>query len=126
MIRFRQTVLALTVASVALCASACREAAPTSSTSGASASPATANGATAPMTASSPIVLASPIDPTKPIPMPSGAAGAMPNALNAIPEQMRRPLTLDEINKLPPETRDMILKAQGRLPAAGAAAPAKK
>ena len=55
--------------------------------------------------------------------MPSGAAGAMPNALNAIPEQMRRPLTLEEINKLPAETRDMILKAQGR---AGAAAPAKK
>ena len=123
MIRFRQTVFALTFASAALCASACREAAPTNSTSGASASPAAANGTTAPLTASSPIVLASPIDPTKPIPMPSGAAGAMPNALNAIPEQMRRPLTLEEINKLPPETRDMILKAQGR---AGAVTPAKK
>ncbi len=123
MIHFRQTVFALTVASAALGASACREATPAISTSGTSASPAAANGATAPMTASSPIVLASPIDPTKPIPMPSGAAGAMPNALNAIPEQMRRPLTLEEINKLPAETRDMILKAQGR---AGAAAPAKK
>ncbi len=123
MIRFRQTVFALTFASAALCASACREAAPTSSTSNATANPAATGGGADAMTASSPVVLASPIDPTKPIPMPSGAAGAMPNALNAIPEQMRRPLTLEEINKLPPETRDMILKAQGR---AGAVTPAKK
>ena len=32
-------------------------------------------------------------------------------------QRMTRPLTLEEINKLPPETRDMILRAQGRLPA---------
>lgn len=35
----------------------------------------------------------------------------------AIWDRMTRPLTLEEINRLPPETRDMILKAQGRLPA---------
>ncbi|HEX4945417.1 MAG TPA: hypothetical protein VFZ34_01975 [Blastocatellia bacterium] len=39
-------------------------------------------------------------------------------------ERMTRPLTLEEINKLPPETRDMILRAQGRLPASPA--PKKK
>jgi hypothetical protein len=44
----------------------------------------------------------------------------MPNGLNAIPERLRRPLSLEEINALPPETRDMILRAQGRLPAATA------
>ena len=31
-----------------------------------------------------------------------------------IPDRLRRPLTLEEIMKLPPETRDMILRAQGR------------
>ncbi len=39
-------------------------------------------------------------------------------------QRMTRPLTLEEINKLPPETRDMILRAQGRLPASPA--PNKK
>lgn len=39
-------------------------------------------------------------------------------------QRMTRPLTLEEINKLPPETRDMILRAQGRLPASPA--PKKK
>ena len=122
MIRVWQTLFLVTWLGGALLISACREKASTSSMPNATASPVTAAGGGA-MTASSPIVLASPIDPTKPIPMPSGAASAMPNALNAIPEQMRRPLTLEEINKLPPETRDMILKAQGR---AGAVTPAKK
>jgi hypothetical protein len=124
MIRFRQTFFALAFASVTLCVSACREAAPNHSTTTTTASPAAA--ASAATTASSPVVLASPLDPTKPIPLPSGATGAMPNSLNAIPERLRRPLTLEEINALPPETRDMILKAQGRLPATGAATPAKK
>ncbi|NOT58631.1 MAG: hypothetical protein HOP19_00220 [Acidobacteria bacterium] len=126
MIRFRQTLFALTFAGATLCASACREAAPSNSTANATASPAAAAGDAGAAAASSPVVLASPIDPTKPIPMPSGAAGAMPNSLNAIPERLRRPLTLEEINALPPETRDMILKAQGRLPAKGAATPTKK
>ena len=31
-----------------------------------------------------------------------------------IPEMLRRPLTHEEIMKLPPETRDMILRAQGK------------
>ena len=39
-------------------------------------------------------------------------------------QRMTRPLSLEEINKLPPETRDMILRAQGRLPASPA--PKKK
>lgn len=43
---------------------------------------------------------------------------------NSIPDRLRRPLTLEEINKLPPETRDMILRAQGRL--APSPAPKKK
>jgi hypothetical protein len=42
----------------------------------------------------------------------------------ALWERMTRPLTLEEINQLPPETRDMILRAQGRLPASPA--PKKK
>lgn len=33
-------------------------------------------------------------------------------------DRMYRALTLEEINQLPPETRDMILRAQGRMPAA--------
>lgn len=39
-------------------------------------------------------------------------------------QRMTRPLTREEIDKLPPETRDMILRAQGRLPASPA--PKKK
>lgn len=31
-----------------------------------------------------------------------------------IPESLRRPLTHEEIMRLPPETRDMILRAQGK------------
>lgn len=34
--------------------------------------------------------------------------------LKALPEQMRRPLTLEEIKNLPPESRDVILKAIGQ------------
>jgi len=32
-----------------------------------------------------------------------------------IPESLRRPLTREEIERLPPPARDMILRAQGRL-----------
>ena len=39
-------------------------------------------------------------------------------------QRMTRPLSLEEINNLKPETRDMILRAQGRLPASPA--PKKK
>ena len=51
----------------------------------------------------------------------SAPAPAKPNAeapasaaLNGIPEQLRRPLTRAEIDKLPPEVREMILRAQGQ------------
>ena len=123
MIRMGQAILFTPLTSGALLVSACREQATTGSTSTATASPTAA--AAAPLTASSPVVLASPLDPTKPIPLPQAANG-MPKALDAIPERLKRPLTLEEINALPPETRDMILQAQGRLPAKGAATPAKK
>ena len=125
MIRFWQTLMIMTFVSGALCLSACREKAQTNgATPNAGASPA-AGTAGMPLTASSPVVLASPVDPTKPISLPAAVNG-MPKTLDAIPERLKRPLTLEEINALPPETRDMILRAQGRLPAAGAAAPAKK
>ncbi|HWQ31936.1 MAG TPA: hypothetical protein VNQ79_03565 [Blastocatellia bacterium] len=46
------------------------------------------------------------------------AAGASPAVAAtvppAIPEALRRPLTIEQICALPPATRDMILKAQGR------------
>ena len=122
MIRMGQAILFTTLTSGVLLVSACREQATTGSTSTATASP---TAAAVPFTASSPVVLASPLDPTKPIPLPQAANG-MPKALDAIPERLKRPLTLEEINALPPETRDMILQAQGRLPAKGAATPAKK
>jgi dipeptidyl aminopeptidase/acylaminoacyl peptidase len=54
--------------------------------------------------------------------------GATNSAMAGIPERLRRPLTVEEINQLPPEIRDMILRAQGRLQGSAsnnaAAAPA--
>jgi dipeptidyl aminopeptidase/acylaminoacyl peptidase len=41
-------------------------------------------------------------------------SGATNSSLAGIPERMRRPLTVEEINQLPPEIRDLILRAQGR------------
>lgn len=41
-------------------------------------------------------------------------------------QRMTRPLSLEEINKLPPEVRDTILRAQGRLPASPSPSPKKK
>jgi predicted small lipoprotein YifL len=38
----------------------------------------------------------------------------------SVMEKLTRPLTLEEINRLPPDVRDMILRAQGRLPASPA------
>lgn len=65
-----------------------------------------------------------------PIVPPAGKDGKAKNDQKALPpdlwERMTRPLTLEEINKLPPETRDMILRAQGRLPASPTPAPKKK
>ena len=119
MIRIWQTISFVALAAGALIVVGCREKAQTGATPTASASPVAAASSPGAMVASSPVVLASPMDPTKPMPMPQAANG-MPKSLDAIPERLRRPLTLEEINALPPETRDMILKAQGRLPAAGA------
>lgn len=84
------------------------------SVSGAAASPAPASSIPAPMM--SPIA-------------PDAKAGGKPAKDQkplppALWERMTRPLTLEEINQLPPETRDMILRAQGRLPASPA--PKKK
>ena len=71
--------------------------------------------------------------------MPSGAPPAAPNFKGgkdakadqkALPpvigDRLYRALTLEEINQMPPETRDMILRAQGRLPASPAPSPKKK
>ncbi|NOT60217.1 MAG: S9 family peptidase [Acidobacteria bacterium] len=53
---------------------------------------------------------------------PAAAETPANTALNGIPEQLRRPLTRAEIDKLPPEVREMILRAQGQAIAnAGAA-----
>lgn len=61
---------------------------------------------------------------------PAGKDGKAKSDQKALPpdiwERMTRPLTLEEINKLPPETRDMILRAQGRLPGSPSPSPAKK
>ena len=70
-----------------------------------------------------------------PLPAPStaGASGANkpePNEQKKLPsvieDRLKRALTLEEINQLPPEIRDTILRAQGRLPASPAPAPKKK
>lgn len=55
---------------------------------------------------------------------PATAAAAQPSGSGTpmvqgtippqIPEILRRPLTPEEIMRLPPETRDMILRAQGK------------
>jgi hypothetical protein len=44
---------------------------------------------------------------------PVGSPGPLATIPPQIPERLRRPLTREEIMKLPPETRDMILRAQG-------------
>lgn len=50
------------------------------------------------------------------IPPPNGK-DAPKNLPNVIGDRLYRALTLEEINQLPPATRDAILRAQGRLPA---------
>lgn len=71
------------------------------------------------------------VAPTLATPPPSGAVVPPPNGKdapknlpNVIGDRLYRALTLEEINQLPPETRDAILRAQGRLPASPA--PKKK
>lgn len=78
------------------------------------------------------------IAPTLVVPSPQ-ASGAPPtinpnkpgqNAQKAPPsfieDRLKRALTLEEINRLPPEVRDAILRAQGRLPASPTPLPKKK
>lgn len=48
---------------------------------------------------------------------PANGKDAPKNLPNVIGDRLFRALTLEEINKMPPETRDAILRAQGRLPA---------
>lgn len=43
-----------------------------------------------------------------------GATPAAAKLPPSIPESVKRPLTVEEICNLPPDARDMILKAQGR------------
>lgn len=65
-------------------------------------------------------------------PIPNSQAGnnqAKTDAKSLPPvigDRLYRALTLEEINQLPPATRDMILKAQGRLPASPSPTPKKK
>lgn len=70
--------------------------------------------------------------------MPTPQASGMPKATippgqagqkappSFIEDRLKRALTLEEINRLPPEIRDTILRAQGRLPASPAPSPKKK
>jgi hypothetical protein len=51
------------------------------------------------------------------IPPPSGKSAAAQPMPPALMEKLTRPLTREEIDKLPPDVRNMILRAQGRLPA---------
>ena len=102
-------VLLCFVATVLL-VSACREKAQSNAQPAAQASP-------APVAAGSPQPGAS-VNPNQAV-----APGQMPKNLNDIPERLRRPLTLEEIKALPPESRDMILKAIGKPELAGSPAP---
>jgi hypothetical protein len=127
----RTTFLAISLASglAGLVASGCREkqSAGSQTNTPAAAQPAAAGNVTAP---------AAPADAsaggaanTAASPAPTIViTGKNVTPLDQIPERVRRPLTLEEINQLPPEVRDMILRAQGRLPASPApkASPATK
>ncbi len=55
---------------------------------------------------------------TSPESVPGAKAVIAENpAFSGIPERLKRPLTREEIDQLPPATRDLILKAQGAVPA---------
>jgi hypothetical protein len=87
--------------------SGCREKAQTSA-------PPQANTAASPPQTSPANSTASPLPAGSVNPNQAIVPGQMPKSLDAIPEQLRRPLTLEEIKRLPPESRDMILKAIGQ------------
>jgi hypothetical protein len=112
----------LLLISTVVFAGACREKAQTNAPAAASASPSPQQGVNLPANvAVSPLPGAS-VNPSQAIAVP----GQMPKSLNDIPERLRRPLTLEEIKQLPPETRDMILKAIGQPVPAGSPAPSPK
>ena len=104
--------IVLLLVSTAVLASACREKAQAPANATASPQP-SVNAAAAPQAAGS-------INPNQAFAVP----GQQPKSLNDIPERLRRPLTLEEIKQLPPESRDMILKAIGQ--PVPSASPAKK
>lgn len=115
----------LLLISIAVFAGACREKAQTNAPAQASASPSPRQGVNLPATAANPTGSPQPgasVNPNQAIAVP----GQMPKDLNQIPERLRRPLTLEEIKQLPPETRDMILKAIGQPVPAGSPTPKKK
>jgi hypothetical protein len=70
--------------------------------------------ATPPAVAGKPAVTPNPNSSTAQMSKDAAQAKPLPPALM---EKLTRPLTLEEINRLPPDVRDMILRAQGRLPA---------
>ena len=114
--------LPLFLISTALFVGACREKAQTNAPAAASVSPSPQQGVTLPATAVGSPQPGASVNPSQAIAVP----GQMPKSLNDIPERLRRPLTLEEIKQLPPETRDMILKAIGQPVPAGSPAPKKK
>lgn len=91
-------------------------------------------GSVAPSTATSsgsvsPTVVPTVVIPPAPMPPPINGKQAKSEQKPLPPDlwnRMTRPLTLEEINKLPPEVRDTILRAQGRLPASPSPSPKKK
>lgn len=68
--------------------------------------------------------------PSSPLPNGKGgnaqAKGDPKNMPPALWQQLTRAKTLEEIKQMPPETRDAILRAQGRLPASPSPSPKKK
>jgi hypothetical protein len=115
--RLPKLLFVLAISVVVLGAFGCRDKAQSGAQPTAQASPQAA-------AAASPTVVASPgaANPNQAIAVP----GQVPKSLEAIPERLRRPLTLEEIKQLPPETRDMILKAIGQPVPSPSPSPKKK
>lgn len=111
----------LLLISITVFIGACREKAQTNAPAQASASPSPQQGVTLPANAVGSPQPGASVNPNQAIAVP----GQMPKDLNQIPERLRRPLTLEEIKQLPPETRDMILKAIGQPVPAGSPTPKK-
>lgn len=110
----------LLLIATAVLAGACRDKAQTSQAPQASTSPSPQQGITLPANVAVSPQPGSSVNPNQVV-----TPGEMPKSLNDIPERLRRPLTLEEIKQLPPETRDMILKAIGQPVPAGSPTPKK-